>query len=79
MTFKELRKNKSLTVKEAAALIGVKEDTLYKYESTRRLPKWNTLKRMKDVYEVNLITIVNVYDLHKSKYEQMVSDKKDNF
>lgn len=55
---KWLRERSGLTQKFAAEKIGVKNNTLSSYESSKRQPDYITLKKLADLYEVTIDYII---------------------
>lgn len=52
MTLKSARVNKNLTQAQAAALIGVRVDTLSNYERGKSYPDVPIIQKIEEVYEV---------------------------
>lgn len=55
---KKLREKIGLTQKFVAEKIGVKNNTLSSYESAKRQPDFQTLKKLADLYEVSIDYII---------------------
>jgi len=53
-----LRDKSGLTQKFVAEKIGVKNNTLSSYESSKRQPDYDTLKKLADLYEVKIDYII---------------------
>lgn len=51
---KELRKQKKLTLRELARLVGVAESTMSLYENGKREPDFQTLRRIADCLETDI-------------------------
>lgn len=49
-----MRENRGMKQNEAAAKIGIKNNTLSSYESGDRQPDYNTLIKIADLYEVSV-------------------------
>lgn len=55
---KKLREKIGLTQKFVAEKIGIKNNTLSSYESAKRQPDFQTLKKLADLYEVSIDYII---------------------
>lgn len=65
MTFKELRKDAGLTVKDVSKKIGISTSTIYSYENSSRLPTVSILTQLARIYKVDFEEILTVYNNHK--------------
>lgn len=65
MTFKELRKQANLSVECVSKKLGRKPQTIYKYESSFRLPSFHILTQMSEIYKVDLEELLKTYEIHK--------------
>lgn len=54
MRLRELRKQSGLTMKQVGAAVGVAESTMSLYESGKRQPDFNTMKRIADYFCVTV-------------------------
>jgi transcriptional regulator with XRE-family HTH domain len=63
------RDKKGLTQKFVAEKIGVKNNTLSSYESGKRQPDYETLKKLADLYEVSIDYILTGEDQQGSSDE----------
>lgn len=63
-----MRENRGMKQNEAAAKIGIKNNTLSSYESGDRQPDYNTLIKIADLYEVSVEYLLR---------GKALSDKKD--
>lgn len=70
MKFKELRKQANLSVDEVAQKLGRKKETIYKYESSFRLPSFHILSQMSVIYKIDLETLLKTYRLHEKEYKE---------
>lgn len=66
---KNLRENKGLKQKEVAEKIGIKNNTLSSYESSKRQPDFNTLKELSKVYDTSIDYIITGNEHSKSSDE----------
>ena len=65
--FKHYRSISSLTQKEAADLIGIKDYQLGNYETNRSEPSLDILKKMSKVYQVSLDKLLGNNFLNKDE------------
>ena len=65
--FKTYRVKVNLSQLEAAKLIGVKNYQLGNYETNRSEPSIDTLKKMSEVYNVSIDTLVGNLSVKKPK------------
>lgn len=56
LTLRALRVNLDLSLEEASTQIGISKDTLSRYERGESYPDVLTLKRMEDIYNINILT-----------------------
>lgn len=56
LTLRALRVNLGLSLEEASTQIGISKDTLSRYERGESYPDVLTLKRMEDIYNINILT-----------------------
>lgn len=54
LTLKAARVNAGLSVKEASALVGITEDTCYRYENGKSSPKIGTALKLAEAYGVSI-------------------------
>ena len=54
ITMRAARVNAGLSVKDAAAALGITEDTLYRYETGKSSPKIGTAIKMAELYGVTI-------------------------
>lgn len=59
-SYKSAREDKGLTIKDAAALVGVTPATLSRWERGITKPNVNSLVRMQDVYGVTVSKLVGI-------------------
>lgn len=74
LTLKAARVNCNLTQKEAAYLIGIRKETLAKYEKGVTFPNVLTIKKIEEVYGVEYKELIFI----PSKYPLRVNDKNVN-
>lgn len=67
MTFKTLRKRVNLTCKEVSAFIGIKETSYRKYECSSRIPKANTILRLKQIFQCTDEEIMEAVNYHSNR------------
>ncbi len=67
---KLLREKAGLTQKFVAEKIGVKNNTLSSYESAKRQPDYETLRKLADLYEVHIDYIITGNE-HANSPEEM--------
>lgn len=70
MTFKELRKQAGLSVHEVAKILRRNPQTIYKYESSFRLPSFHILTQMSEIYKCDLEELLKTYKVHKEIYSR---------
>lgn len=58
LTLAAARVNRGLTLKEAADYTGLAKDTIYKIESGRSDPRYSTLVKLCNLYNVSINDIV---------------------
>ena len=58
LTLEAARRNKKLTIDEAAKSLGISPDTLLNYEKARSFPRVPIIKRMEDLYGVEYKDLV---------------------
>lgn len=56
-TLRALRINAGISAKEAAAAVGINEDTLYRYESGKSSPQIGTALKLAKLYGVSIDVI----------------------
>lgn len=62
ITLKAARINRNLTQREAASLIGIRKETLAKYEKGQTFPNIPILKRIEEVYGVEYKELIFIPD-----------------
>lgn len=67
MTFKALRKRVNLTCKEVSAMIGIQESSYRKYECSSRVPKANTLVKLKQIFNCSDEEIMEAVNYHTKR------------
>lgn len=74
MTFKELRIRAHKKIDESAQILGIKEGTLRKYESSEKTPSTDILLKMKSFYNCSDSEIIEALKFNKkerrAKYER---------
>ena len=68
MNLAELRKQANLTVLDVSKKLKRKPQTIYKYESSFRLPSFHILTQMSDIYKVDFEIILEAYENHKKEF-----------
>lgn len=68
MSFKDLRKNKGLSVMCVAQLLNIKIGTYRKYECNARLPNASILSQMREVYNCSGDEVIDAYEKAKRIY-----------
>lgn len=75
MTLKTARELAGMTQKTAAALIGVKEDTLGNYERGKTYPDIPVLRKIEEVYGVSYDQLIFLpLDFGKTEQSEEASD-----
>lgn len=77
ITLKAARINKGLTQKQAAKCIGVRVETLAKYEKGKTFPNVPILQKIEHVYEIeykDLIFLPNLYSLRVNSQKEEQAD-----
>lgn len=67
MTFKELRKRVDLTCEEVSEMIGIQESSYRKYECSSRVPKANTIVKLKKVFGCTDEEIMSAVNYHTKR------------
>lgn len=67
MTFKTLRKRVNLTCEEVSTFIGVKETSYRKYECSSRIPRANTILRLKQIFQCTDEEIMAAVNYHSNR------------
>lgn len=70
---KNLRKNSGLTQKQVAEKLNVTRQAVSSYESGRTQPDLDTIKRIADIYKVNISDIVYEYADNTSKSFKIIA------
>lgn len=68
MSFKDLRKNKGLSVMYVAQLLNIKVGTYRNYECHVRLPNASILAQMRKVYNCSGDDVIDAYEQSKGIY-----------
>lgn len=67
MTFKELRKRVNLTCEQVSEMIGIQESSYRKYECSSRVPKANTIVKLKKVFKCTDEEIMSAVNYHTKR------------
>lgn len=67
ITFKTLRLRAGLTCSEVAAMIGVKEGTLRKYECSSRVPNLSNTYKLEKALKCNNNEFMEAYSYHRQQ------------
>ena len=59
LKIKNARKNKGLTQKQLAQILGVSVITIQNYENSRRNPSVDVLKKISEILDVNTSVLLN--------------------
>lgn len=67
MTFKELRKRVDLTCEQVSEMIGIQESSYRKYECSSRVPKANTIVKLKHIFQCTDEEIISALNYHTQR------------
>lgn len=67
MTFKELRKRVDLTCEQVSVMIGIRESSYRKYECSSRVPKADTIVKLKHIFQCTDEEIVSALNYHTQR------------
>lgn len=69
---KELRKEKSITMKRLGEIIGVSEGAVSQYENGKRQPDYDTLKKIADFFDVSTDYLLGRTDNPQQNIDQQL-------
>lgn len=64
MTFKVLRERVNLSCKQVSDMIGIQESSYRKYEYSSRVPKINTIVKLKEIFNCTDEEIMSAVKYH---------------
>lgn len=64
MTFRELRERVELSCSEVSAIVGIQESSYRKYECSSRVPKANTIVKLKEIFSCTDEEIMSAVKYH---------------
>lgn len=73
LKLRDLRKSKSLTLKQMAAIFGISESSISLYETGKRQPDYELLCKMADYFDVSIDTLMG---RNSSDHESSDADLK---